>query len=308
MSGALTSALGSPYLTGSRAVIGVLPYLTGSRAVRGVVRYNGAVGSGSLLYSKLGVYILLVPTLDDEISMSEPVGVILKFAGALYDEISMSEPVGVILKFAGALYDERSISEPVGVAYPEKFELDRGVAYPEKCELDCGVAYPEKCELDCGVAYPEKCELDRGVAYPENCELDSGVENPEKRVVSKSSNPANRAMGVDSCTGIPVLLSRKSRTSDSPNGNRLAGTRPARAACAACPDRTSCCKFDQLGTRAGLPPITASDGKLRLNGAVRLNGLTNDGRRLIDAALPIPDSSLVLPVSPFVSAPIPAPF
>ena len=247
MSGALTSALGNTYLTGSRAVIGVVPY--------------GAVGPGSLPYSKLGVYILLVPTLDDE--------------------ISMSEPVGVILKFAGALYDERSISEPVGVAYPEK------------------------CELDRGVAYPEKCELDRGVAYPENCELDSGVENPEKRVVSKSSNPANRAMGVDSCTGIPVLLSRKSRTSDSPNGNRLAGTRPARAACAACPDRTSCCRFDQLGTRR--PPITASDGKLRLNGAVRPNGLTN-GRRLIDAALPIPDSSLVLPVSLFVSAPIPAPF
>src|SRR3977135_3244590 len=169
---------------------------------------------------------------------------------------------------------------------------------------------------------------DPGILKPENRELDSGVVNPEKRVVSKSSNPAKRAIGVDSCIGIPVAT-RASRTSDSPNGNRLArparaacaacpdcasccrfdqlGARPARAACAACPDRTSCCRFDQLGTRR--PPITASDGKLRLNGAVRLNGLTNDDdRRLIDAALPIPDSSLVLPVSPFVSAPRPAPF
>src|SRR3977135_1934567 len=146
---------------------------------------------------------------------------------------------------------------------------------------------------------------DPGILKPENRELDSGVENPEKRVVSKSSNPAKRAIGVDSCIGIPVAT-RASCTSDNPNGNRLAGTRPARAACAACPDRASCCRFDQLGTRR--PAITASDGKLRLNGAVRLNGLTNDGRRLIDAALPIPDSSLVLPVSPFVSAPKPAPF
>src|SRR3977135_2158084 len=146
---------------------------------------------------------------------------------------------------------------------------------------------------------------DPGILKPENRELDSGVVNPEKRVVSKSSNPAKRAIGVDSCIGIPVAT-RASRTSDSPNGNRLAGTRPARAACAACPDRASCCRFDQLGTRR--PPITANDGKLRLNGAVRLNGLTTDGRRLIDAALPIPDSSLVLPVSPFASAPKPAPF
>src|SRR3977135_4349025 len=137
---------------------------------------------------------------------------------------------------------------------------------------------------------------DPGILKPENRELDSGVVNPEKRVVSKSSNPAKRAIGVDSCIGIPVAT-RASRTSDSPNGNRLAGTRPALAACGACPDRASCCRFDQLGTRAGRPPATASDGKLRLNGAVRLNGLTNDGRRLIDAALPIPDSSLALPVA-----------
>src|SRR3977135_2652370 len=143
---------------------------------------------------------------------------------------------------------------------------------------------------------------DPGILKPENRELDSGVVNPEKRVVSKSSNPAKRAIGVASCIGIPVAT-RASRTSDSPNGNRLA--RPARAACAACPDRASCCRFDQLCTRR--PPITASDGKLRLQGPVRLHGLTN-GRRLIDAALPIPDSSLVLPVSPFVSAPRPAPF
>src|SRR3977135_3829815 len=98
---------------------------------------------------------------------------------------------------------------------------------------------------------------DPGILKPENRELDSGVENPEKRVVSKSSNPAKRVIGVDSCIGIPVLLNRKSRTSDSPNGNRLAGPRPARAACTACRDRASCCRFDQLGTRAGLPPATA---------------------------------------------------
>src|SRR3977135_246697 len=67
---------------------------------------------------------------------------------------------------------------------------------------------------------------DPGILKPENRELDSGVENLEKRVASKSSNPAKRAIGVDSCIGIPVAT-RASRTSDGPNGNRLAGTRAA---------------------------------------------------------------------------------
>src|SRR3977135_2605983 len=122
---------------------------------------------------------------------------------------------------------------------------------------------------------------DPGILKPENRELDSGVVNPEKRVVSKSSNPAKRAICFVSCIGIPVAT-RASRPSDSPNGNRLAGPRPARAACAACPDRASCCRFDQLGTRAIRPPPTASDVKLRLNGAVRLKQLSTAGRRLMD--------------------------
>src|SRR3977135_21944 len=57
---------------------------------------------------------------------------------------------------------------------------------------------------------------DPGILKPENRELDSGVENPEKRVVSKSSNPAKSAIGVDSCIGIPVAT-LPPRTSDSPN-------------------------------------------------------------------------------------------
>ena len=66
----------------------------------------------------------------------------------------------------------------------------------------------------------------------------------------------------------------------------------------------------RLNANAGRPPIIANDGKLLLNdGKLLPKGLASDGKlRLIDATLPILDTTLLAPVSALKAAPTPPPF
>ena len=69
--------------------------------------------------------------------------------------------------------------------------------------------------------------------------------------------------------------------------------------------------LENVGIRlnAGRPPITANDGKLLLKAGKLPKGLASDGKlRLIDATLPILDTTLLALDSAFTAPPTPPPF